>query len=134
MGIMWYLSGISGRLPRLLGPNYLPPETPTTTPAPPSTGLPPAPTQGPIGLKSDDDGNTNPEGPVANQQAFRNLEEIVPEAVVKKESGSTPAVPTQGPQGVSLPSATIKLPTSPPQPVPVQGPPAAGLPPAPAQG
>merc|ERR1711962_684638 len=89
----------------------------------------PAPTQGPIGLKSDDDGNTNPEGPMANQQAFRNLEEMVPEAEVKKESGSTPAVPTQGPQGVSLASATTKLPTSPPQPVPVQNPP-----PAPAQG
>merc|ERR1711962_1091354 len=94
----------------------------------------PAPTQGPIGLKSDDDGNTNPQGPVANQQAFRNLEEMVPEAEVKKESGSTPAVPTQGPQGVSLASATTKLPTSPPQPVPVQNPPGANLPPVPVEG
>merc|ERR1712121_498529 len=52
----------------------------------------------------------------------------------KKESGSTPAVSTQEPQGVSLSSATTKLPTSPPQPVPVQNPPGAGLPPAPVQG
>jgi len=119
---------------------------------PPGAGLPPAPAQGPPGSKSIEGGvsliyyglDSDPkkvygqyadsDESVANQQAFRNMEVVVPGAEVKKESGSTPAVPTQGPRGVSLPSATTKLATGPPQPVPAQSPPGANLPPVPVEG